>query len=35
MLTRATPDEVRLLLIDPKNMPNTGDPATATIAVEI
>jgi mannose-6-phosphate isomerase-like protein (cupin superfamily) len=27
--------EVKLLLIDPKNMPNTGDPATATIAVEI
>ena len=27
--------EVRLLLIDPKDMPNTGDPATATIAVEI
>jgi mannose-6-phosphate isomerase-like protein (cupin superfamily) len=24
-----------LLLIDPKDMPNTGDPATATIAVEI
>jgi mannose-6-phosphate isomerase-like protein (cupin superfamily) len=27
--------EVKLLLIDPKDMPNTGDPATATIAVEI
>jgi len=27
--------EVRMLLIDPKDMPNTGDPATATIAVEI
>ena len=27
--------EVELLLIDPKDMPNTGDPATATIAVEI
>lgn len=27
--------EVHLLLIDPKDMPNTGDPATATIAVEI
>ena len=27
--------EVRLLLIDPRDMPNTGDPATATIAVEI
>jgi mannose-6-phosphate isomerase-like protein (cupin superfamily) len=27
--------EVRLMLIDPKDMPNTGDPATATIAVEI
>ena len=27
--------EVRLLLIDPKDMPNTGDPATATVAVEI
>ena len=23
--------EVRLLLIDPKDMPNTGDPATATV----
>ena len=27
--------EVRLLLIDPKDMPNTGDPATATVAVQI
>jgi len=27
--------EVKLLLIDPVDMPNTGDPATATIAVEI
>ena len=27
--------EVRLLLIDPKDMPNTGDAATATIAIEI
>lgn len=27
--------EVKLLLIDPKDLPNTGDPATATIAVEI
>ena len=27
--------EVRMLLIDPRDMPNTGDPATATIAVEI
>ena len=27
--------EVKLLLIDPKDMPNTGDPGTATIAVEI
>jgi mannose-6-phosphate isomerase-like protein (cupin superfamily) len=27
--------EVRMLLIDPKDMPNTGDPATATVAVEI
>lgn len=27
--------EVKLLLIDPKNLPNTGDPATATKAVEI
>jgi mannose-6-phosphate isomerase-like protein (cupin superfamily) len=27
--------EVKLLLIDPKDMPNTGDPATATIAIEI
>ncbi len=26
--------EVKLLLIDPKDMPNTGDPATATKAVE-
>jgi mannose-6-phosphate isomerase-like protein (cupin superfamily) len=26
--------EVKLLLIDPKDMPNTGDPATATVAVE-
>ena len=24
-----------LLLIDPTDMPNTGDPATATVAVEI
>ena len=27
--------EVKLLLIDPQDMPNTGDPATATKAVEI
>ena len=27
--------EVKLLLIDPKDMPNTGDEATATKAVEI
>jgi mannose-6-phosphate isomerase-like protein (cupin superfamily) len=27
--------EVKLLLIDPKDLPNTGDSATATIAVEI
>jgi mannose-6-phosphate isomerase-like protein (cupin superfamily) len=27
--------EVKMLLIDPKDMPNTGDPVTATIAVEI
>jgi mannose-6-phosphate isomerase-like protein (cupin superfamily) len=27
--------EVKLLLIDPVEMPNTGDPATATMAVEI
>ena len=27
--------EVKLLLIDPKDMPNTGDAATATKAVEI
>jgi len=27
--------EVKLLLMDPRDMPNTGDPATATIAVEI
>ena len=27
--------EVRILLIDPKDMPNTGDEATATRAVEI
>jgi mannose-6-phosphate isomerase-like protein (cupin superfamily) len=27
--------EVKLLLIDPKDLPNTGDPATATQAVEI
>ena len=27
--------EVKLLLIDPTDMPNTGDPATATKAVEI
>jgi len=27
--------EVKLLLIDPKDMPNTGDPETATVAVEI
>jgi hypothetical protein len=26
---------VKLLLIDPKGMPNTGDPATATEAIEI
>jgi mannose-6-phosphate isomerase-like protein (cupin superfamily) len=27
--------EVKMLLIDPRDMPNTGDPATATRAVEI
>lgn len=27
--------EVKLLLIDPKDLPNTGDPATATRAIEI
>ena len=27
--------EVKLLLIDPKDMPNTGDVTTATVAVEI
>jgi mannose-6-phosphate isomerase-like protein (cupin superfamily) len=27
--------EVKLLLIDPRGMPNTGDPGTATVAVEI
>ena len=27
--------QVKLLLMDPKDMPNTGDPATATVAVEI
>ena len=27
--------EVKLLLIDPRDMPNTGDTATATVAVEI
>ena len=27
--------EVKLLLIDPKDLPNTGDPATATKAMEI
>jgi len=27
--------EVKLLLMDPKDMPNTGDSATATVAVEI
>lgn len=27
--------EVQLLLIDPKDLPNTGDPETATIAVDI
>lgn len=27
--------EVKLLLIDPRDLPNTGDPATATVAVEI
>ncbi len=27
--------EVKLLLIDPRDMPNTGDPATATRAIEI
>ena len=26
--------EVKLLLIDPAGMPNTGDPATATVAVD-
>lgn len=27
--------EVKLLLVDPRDMPNTGDPATATVAIEI
>jgi mannose-6-phosphate isomerase-like protein (cupin superfamily) len=27
--------EVKLLLVDPRDMPNTGDPATATKAVEL
>jgi mannose-6-phosphate isomerase-like protein (cupin superfamily) len=27
--------EVKLLLVDPMDMPNTGDPETATVAVEI
>ena len=27
--------EVKLLLLDPKDMLNTGDPATATVAIEI
>ncbi len=27
--------EVRLLLIDPKDMPNTGDQKTATLAIDI
>ena len=27
--------EVKLLLIDPKDLPNTGDPDTATQAIEI
>jgi mannose-6-phosphate isomerase-like protein (cupin superfamily) len=27
--------EVKVLLIDPKDLPNTGDPATATKALEI
>ena len=27
--------EVKMLLMDPKDMPNTGNPQTATIAVEI
>lgn len=27
--------QVKLLLIDPRDMPNTGDPDTATLAVEI
>lgn len=27
--------EVKLLLVDPRDLPNTGDPATATKAVEI
>ena len=27
--------EAKLLLIDPKDMPNTGDEATATKAIEI
>ena len=31
----ARKSEVKLMLIDPRDMPNTGDPATATIAVEI
>jgi mannose-6-phosphate isomerase-like protein (cupin superfamily) len=27
--------EVKLLLIDPKDMPNTGDQKTATVAIDI
>ena len=27
--------EVKLLLMDPRDLPNTGDPATATKAIEI
>ena len=27
--------EVKLLLVDPRDMPNTGDPSTATVAVDI
>jgi mannose-6-phosphate isomerase-like protein (cupin superfamily) len=27
--------EVKLLLMDPRDLPNTGDPATATVAVDI
>jgi len=33
--TAARNGEAKLLLIDPKDMPNTGDEATATKAVEI